>query len=135
MTYTSIPQAAKARHARFADSQAKNPTFTFGLREFIFAYGETAIYLQTMSDPVSGVANVDYIKQLFEQEKLPYNLGWRPSAAPITLPSLGNMVLELFANNPEEIPEGFVITVDTVKDVFAGIDPVTGLIANITSNL
>ena len=88
-----------------------------------------------MSDPVSGHAKVDYIKEWFREEKLPYDIGWRPSPAPITLPSLGAMVFELFNENPEEIPEGFTITLDTIKDVFNGIDPVTGLIANATSNL
>lgn len=133
--YTNITQAAKARHARFADSLSKNPQFVYGLREFIFSYGETALYLQSMSDIASGVARVDFIRSLFEQEKLPYDLGWRPSALPITLTSLGNMVLELFAANPEAVPEGVRITVDTVKDVFEGIDPLTGLVANATSNL
>ena len=110
MKKTNIPKAAEARHVRFNDSQTKNPEFVYGLREFIFSYGETAIYLQTMSDPVSGVANIDYIRSLFEQEKLPYELGWRPSAAPITLASLGQMVFELFQANPQNVPEGATIT-------------------------
>ena len=135
MEYTNIEQAAKARHLRFNDSQARNPTFVYGLREFIFSYGETAIYLQALSDPFSGVAKVDYLKQWFQEERLPYNLGWRPSQRPITLDTLGQMVLELFAANPQAVPEGITITVDTVKDVFAGIDPLTGLLANATGNL
>ena len=88
----------------------RNPTFTYGLREFVLSYGETALYLQTMADPVSGVARVDYVRSLFEQEKLPYSLGWRPSTLPITLPSLGAMIVELFASNPQKIPEGAKIT-------------------------
>lgn len=48
---------------------------------------------------------------LFEQEKLPYELGWRPSAAPITLMSLGNMVFELFGASPEQAKQGFNIAV------------------------
>ena len=107
---TDIPTASRAKYARVKDSMARNPTFTYGLREFTFSYGETAIYLQTMSDPVSGVARVDFVRSLFEQEKLPYNLGWRPSVAPITLPSLGQMVFELFNANPENVPEGAKIT-------------------------
>ena len=133
--HTNISQAAKARHARFSDSQSKNPTFICGLREFIFSYGETALYLQALSDPFSGVARVDYLKYWFENERLPYSLGWRPSVEPITLETLGQMVIELFASNPEAVPEGITITVDTVKDVFEGIDPITGIIANITGNL
>lgn len=82
----------------------------YGLREFIFSYGETAIYLQTMGDTVSGVTNIKYIRQLMEQDRLPYNLGWRPSSVPITLASLGVTVAELYAANPGAGPEGATIT-------------------------
>lgn len=87
-----------------------NPDFTYSLREFVLSYGETALYLQSMSDPTSGVANVDYVRSLFEQEKLPYELGWRPSTEPITLVSLGQMIVELYTDNPEAVPEGATVT-------------------------
>ncbi|KAK5135466.1 hypothetical protein LTR08_005254 [Meristemomyces frigidus] len=88
----------------------RNLTFTYCLREFILSYSETGLYLETMSDPVSGVAKVEYVRSLFEQEKLPYNLGWRPSAASNTLSSLGQMIMELFDANPNNVPEGAKIT-------------------------
>jgi len=103
---TDIPTTAKAKNARYQDSKAKNPQFTYGLREFIFSTGENALALQSMSDPSSGVAEVKYVRSLFEQEKLPYELGWRPSKMPITLPSIGNMVFELFVASPEPFAEG-----------------------------
>jgi hypothetical protein len=103
---TDIPTAARAKFARYTDSLTKNKQFTYGLREAVFSYGENAIYLQAMSDPVSGNAKVSYVKSLFEQEKLPFDLGWRPSKSPITLASLGIMVAELYATSPEPIPEG-----------------------------
>lgn len=105
-TTTDVPTASKAKFARYQDSLAKNPSFTYGLREAVFSYGENAIYLQSMSDPISGKANVNYVKSLFEQEKLPYALGWRPSTSPITLGSLGVMVAELYGVSPQPIPEG-----------------------------
>lgn len=105
-TTTDIPTASKAKYSRVKDSMARNPTFTYGFREFVLSYGETALYIQSMSDPTSGVAEVSYVRSLFEQEKLPYALGWRPSAEPITLTTLGQMVLELYAANPESVPEG-----------------------------
>jgi hypothetical protein len=106
---TDIPTASKAKFARYLDSKTKNPQFTYGLREAIFSYGENAIYLQAMADPVSGKAKVEYVKTLFEQEKLPFAQGWRPSPAPITLASLGVMVAELYGVSPEPIPEGAMI--------------------------
>lgn len=109
-TTTDVPTASKAKFARYNDSLTKNPDFTYGIREAVFSYGENAIYLQAMSDPVSGQAKVEYVKTLFGEERLPYNEGWRPSAAPITLSSLGVMVVELFGSSPEPISEGFKIT-------------------------
>jgi hypothetical protein len=103
---TDVPTASKAKYARYNDSLTKNPQFTYGLREAIFSYGENAIYLQAMSDPISGKAPIPYVRSLFEQEKLPYNLGWRPSKSPITLASLGAMVVRLYGSSPAPVPEG-----------------------------
>lgn len=117
------------------DSKARNPHFTYSIREFILSYGETGLYLQTMSDPVSGVARLDYIKMFFEQEKLPYELGWRPSTAPITLPSLGQMLLELFLASGETVPEGFQITADSYGDLLESVGPLAGILKNETAAL
>lgn len=106
---TNVQTATNAKHVRYLDSKTKNPQFTYGIRETVFSYGENAIYLQSMSDPVSGKAKVEYVRSLFEQEKLPYGLGWRPSRVPITLGSIGVMVAELYALGPEPISEGAVI--------------------------
>ena len=65
-----------------------------------------------------------------EQEKLPYEQGWTPPEAPITLASLAAMAVELNAAAGEEIPEGLTITESTLKAVFSGLDPLTGLLAN-----
>lgn len=59
-----------------------------------------------MADPVSGRAQVKYVRQFFEQEKLPFDLGWRPSPAPITLVSLGAMIVQLVASGPDPVAEG-----------------------------
>jgi len=134
-TTTDIPTASKAKFARYTDSKTKNPDFTYGLREAIFSYGENAIYLQSMADPVSGKAQVKYVKSLFEQEKLPYELGWRPSKAPVTLVSLGAMVAELFAVSPEPIPEGAMILADSYKDALMGVVGGSEILGNLTQGI
>jgi hypothetical protein len=63
-----------------------------------------------MSDPVSGNAEVEYIRSLFEQEKLHYELGWRSSKVPITLASLGVMVTEIYGGSAEPVREGAKIS-------------------------
>jgi hypothetical protein len=103
---TDVLTASKAKYARTTDSKEKNPQFTYGLRAAVFSYGENALYLQAMSDPVSGKAKIEYVRSLFEKEKLPFDLGWRPSVLPITLPSIGLMVADLVAVGPEPVPEG-----------------------------
>ena len=133
---TSIPLASKAKYSRVLDSRAKNPTFTYGPREYILSYGETSLYLQTMSDPYSGVAPVAYVRSLFEQERLPYELGWQPSKLPITLQTLGQMIFELVqANGADAVPEGLNVGADAYKDALEGINPVTGILVNATSAL
>lgn len=108
---TNISSASLAKYSRVQDSRARDPTFTYGLREFVLSYGETALYLQTMSDPVSGVARVDFIREFFEKERLPVDLGWRPSAQQVNLATLGTMIVELYLANPQAVPEGAAITV------------------------
>lgn len=133
---TSIPLASKAKYSRVLDSRAKNPTFVYGPREYILSYGETALYLQAMSDPYSGVAQVSYVKSLFEQERLPYELGWQPSKSPITLQTLGQMITALVAaNGADAVPEGLSVGANAYKDALEGIDPVTGILGNLTASL
>lgn len=105
-TVTDILTASKAKFARYNDSLTRNPEFVYGVREAFLSYGENALYLQAMADPVSGNAQISYVRSFFEQEKLPYALGWRPSKAPITLVSLGTMIVELLGVSPEPVPEG-----------------------------
>jgi len=100
-----------------------------------------------MGDPVTGVAPLEYVKVFFEQERLPYNEGWRPTAAETNLNTLGAMVLALNLANGEVVPEGLLLTTNTVKvwppseslwvpvvntflqQAFGGYDPITGLLA------
>ncbi|KAF3005194.1 hypothetical protein E8E13_010751 [Curvularia kusanoi] len=132
---TDIPTASKAKFARYTDSLTKNPEFTYGLREAVLSYGENSLYLQTLADPVSGNAKVEYVKTFFEKEQLPYGLGWRPSAAPITLASLGVMVAELYASGPEPIPEGARIVADSYKDVIVALVGGSEILGNLTDGI
>ncbi|KAF1923551.1 Cloroperoxidase [Didymella exigua CBS 183.55] len=134
-TVTDVPTASKAKFARYNDSLAKNPDFTYGVREAVLSYGENALYLQTMGDPVNGNAKIEYVRSMFEKEQLPYNLGWRPSKAPITLNTLGAMVAQLFGNSPEPVPEGARIVADSYKDALVAIVGGSKSLANLTGGI
>lgn len=110
-TVTDIPTAAKAKYARFNDSLTRNKQFVYGPRELVLSYGENALYLQALSDPISGNAPISYVRSFFEQEKLPSALGWRPSPAPITLTSLGLMIVRLASESGEPLQEGVIVVV------------------------
>lgn len=128
MNATSIPVAAKAKYMRVQTEAARDPTFTYGPVQFIFSYGETAIYISTMGDPTTGVAPIEYVRALFEEERLPYAEGWTPTSEPTTLTSLGQMIIELNAANGEEIPEGLILGESSLKAALRGLDPITGAV-------
>lgn len=130
MSDATIPVAAKARYNRITTEDARDPNFSYSPVQFILSYGETALYLSTMGDPSSGVAPIDYVRSLFEDERLPYELGWTPPKAPTTLASLGQMVLELNAANGEEIPEGLILGEKSLKAALIGLNAATGEIEN-----
>jgi hypothetical protein len=65
MTDATIPVASKARYNRVVQSRASDPTFTYGAREIVLSYGETALYLSVMGDPITGIAPVSYVKEFF----------------------------------------------------------------------
>lgn len=70
-----------------------------------------SIFIQTMGgDTQTGVTRLDWVRMLFEEEKLPFELGWRPRAEPVTIASLGEMVAEIYSVSPEKVPEGKRIT-------------------------
>lgn len=97
---------SQAKFARYNDSLARNTEFVYGPREAVLSYGENALFLQAMGDTVSGVTQLNYVRSLFEQEKLPFALGWRLSKVPITLTNLGAMIVQLQDASPDIVGEG-----------------------------
>ena len=113
----NISSAAHAKYNRVQTQRKVNPTFSYGPREFILSYGETALYLSVMGDPVTGIAPVSYVRSFFESERLPYELGWTPPTTQTTLMTLGAMVLQLNAASGEAVPETLLVTSQTVPSL------------------
>ncbi|KAI8942801.1 hypothetical protein NX059_000844 [Plenodomus lindquistii] len=119
---TNLRTVAQAKYDRFNHSLTHNPEFVYGVREQVLSYGENALFLQSLGeDTVSGVAKLDYVKMFFEQERLPWELGWRPSRVPVTLGSLGGMIVRLGAESPGPEVEGERVGRDTYKDLLIGL--------------
>ncbi|KAJ3211960.1 hypothetical protein HDU67_004153 [Dinochytrium kinnereticum] len=75
--YITKSQLAEFRAVREADSKARNPTFTFGLREQFVAYGEAALLVISLSDNTGNI-RIDWMDKLFIEERFPVELGWTP---------------------------------------------------------
>lgn len=67
MVNTSIPVAAMAKINRVKTEDARDPDFTYTPQQFVLSYGETALYLSVMGDPITGVAPLEYVKIFFGQ--------------------------------------------------------------------
>jgi hypothetical protein len=50
--FTNVETAGEVRRARLADSVARNPKLFYTLQQAILAFGESALYLSVMGDPV-----------------------------------------------------------------------------------
>lgn len=123
-TFT-ISSAARAKYARLETQKSLNPDFTYTPQQFILSYGETALYLSVMGDPVTGIAPVNYVRAFFEDERLPYEEGWSTPLIQTNFPSLALLIVALNAAAGEEVPEGLTLVESTVKAAFGGLDPIT----------
>jgi hypothetical protein len=90
------------RALRLADSVSRNPTTFYAARSAVLAYGEAALFLSVMGDPVIGTAPSAYVDSFFEREELPYALGWTPPKSQTNFATLTQLVLriESYANDP-----------------------------------
>lgn len=126
MDYVTLEAAAAARYAMVVDSRKRNPTFTYEAQQRITSYGETIKYFRSIVDPNTQKCPVAWVKILFgellshpgldssvgvltpyplEQERLPFNEGWRPPKTELSGFSMASDVLELALRTPEKIDD------------------------------
>lgn len=72
---TSIDVAAKAKYARLEYEMTEDRNLTYGAMQFVLSYGESALYLSTMGDPVTGVAPVEFVRVLFGEWLMCFEVG------------------------------------------------------------
>ena len=71
-----------------------------------------------MGNPLTGNPLTEYVRIFFQEERLPFNEGWRPSVLETNLASLSLLIPQLQALTPLE--EGITITQSTLTNVFNG---------------
>ncbi|KAA8626385.1 Peroxidase-2 domain containing protein [Pyrenophora tritici-repentis] len=114
---TDLDTTAIARFSRFENSKRYNPELVFGLKEEILSLAENSLLLQTMGGAGSDKADLRFVRTFIQEQKLPFELGWRPSKAPITLLTLGAMSVEILKKSPDTGNELGTVTKDSYKDI------------------
>ncbi|KAK2015822.1 Cloroperoxidase [Colletotrichum eremochloae] len=76
---------AAARSKRIATAKATNPQFTLTSSQVTVSLGESSVILGTLGQSFSApAAPLEWMKVIFEEERLPFNEGWETSATEIT---------------------------------------------------
>ncbi|GJC84704.1 putative sterigmatocystin biosynthesis peroxidase stcC [Colletotrichum liriopes] len=76
---------ATARSKRIATAKATNPSFNLAANQVTVSLGESAVILGTIGQSFSApAAPLEWLKVVFEEERLPFTEGWETSATEIT---------------------------------------------------
>ncbi|KAI6352279.1 hypothetical protein MCOR25_009460 [Pyricularia grisea] len=89
----SIQDAAKALAARQKSAKAVNPDFNLPLDGHTNSLGQTAMYLGLFGNYDNGNANRSWVEYFFENERLPYELGWKRRSDDDKIPATGILAL------------------------------------------
>ncbi|KAF4446565.1 hypothetical protein F53441_9792 [Fusarium austroafricanum] len=93
----SIPTAAKARKERLAAAKAVNPEFKLDADGTRFSLIETALYLSVFGNLQDGNAKTEWVKTLFQEERVPFEEGFKRSETMITAAGILGLVAKVAA--------------------------------------
>ncbi|KAF4961363.1 hypothetical protein FSARC_10208 [Fusarium sarcochroum] len=93
----SIKTAATARKERLQAAAAVNPEFSLPADLVQISFIESALYLSVFGNVQDGNANTEWVKTLFEHERLPFEEGFKRSEDVITAAGILGLVGKLAA--------------------------------------
>ncbi|KAF4636354.1 heme-thiolate peroxidase [Cudoniella acicularis] len=118
---TSFESASRVRYERVrackAAHEAAGKEFGYGVKEFVLSYGESALFLGLLGSPEEGKIPLKYLRVLFEDERLPFKEGWRPSERPITQNDMNHMIFSLIKANEHKAAEAAEVGLGTIHAV------------------
>ncbi|KAK0727805.1 Chloroperoxidase [Lasiosphaeria miniovina] len=79
----SIETAARARKARLAAAPKMNPAFSITDEQLGFSSIETSLYLLVFGHGTEGDARTEWVRTLFEKERLPFDEGFKRPDKPL----------------------------------------------------
>ncbi|KAF2488826.1 Cloroperoxidase [Lophium mytilinum] len=124
-TETDFATVSEARYGRVlaakkAHEEAQK-TFEYGIKEFVLSYGESALFLGILGDPKEGKIPVEYLRVLFEQERLPFNEGWRPNEKVVTQTDMNHLIFKLIMANQHKAAEAAEVGLGSVHAVASAV--------------
>ncbi|KAK7957724.1 Cloroperoxidase [Apiospora saccharicola] len=87
----NVRQAAAARLGRMRTSNRTNPAFELNQAGAPASVAETAVYIIAFGDIEAGTVRREVVEYFFENERLPFELGWERSKFVLTQKHLENM--------------------------------------------
>ncbi|RYP27088.1 hypothetical protein DL768_011335 [Monosporascus sp. mg162] len=105
----SLDDAVAALASRIDTSRRTNPEFVFDLDG---STSTTASYLAIMGDSEKGEAVREWVKYLFENERLPTELGWAPRWPPYDMNALLSLSKRVETKLPSDLKDGHVTSFD-----------------------
>ncbi|KAI1503717.1 Chloroperoxidase [Biscogniauxia marginata] len=98
-----LRMAALSRLARLETSKVRNPSFTLNEQQEQLGLTEDALYLSVIGDITTATALKSQLEYFFENERLPFKLGWSKPHA-LSSSDIANM-LERVVHATEEVSE------------------------------
>ncbi|KAI1767769.1 Cloroperoxidase [Hypoxylon sp. FL1150] len=93
----TIQMAANARASRLMTSNLTNPNFTLSDRGSSSSLTETAIYVTNLGNKQAATVPKSWVEYLFQNERLPYELGFKKQAEPYTADDLNTAIAQVQA--------------------------------------
>jgi len=122
---TSFELASKVRYERVVACKEAHEVagkdFQYGIKEVILSYGESALFLGLLGDPKEGKIPLEYLKVLFQEERVPFKEGWRPRDTPVTQSDMDHLIFSLIAANEHKAAEAADVGLGTVHAVNSAV--------------
>ncbi|KAH8664757.1 Chloroperoxidase [Ilyonectria robusta] len=93
----SIQTAATARKERIQAAAAVNPAFAMSASDVQFSFIETALYLSIFGSVADGNAVTEWVRIMFQEERLPFQEGFTTSEDVITAAGILGLVAKVAA--------------------------------------
>ncbi|OTA57433.1 Cloroperoxidase [Hypoxylon sp. EC38] len=98
-----VQMAANARIVRLLTSNLTNPEYSLSDLGSAFSIGESAAYIGILGDKKSATVPKSWVEYLFENERLPYELGFKRPNDPFTTDDLGDLSTQII--NAQHFPQ------------------------------